>query len=181
MNELVVDRERSLLTIQDEAAGVAATYPAVIIVCPLDDETDDDCDWSRSLGGDDGDGFFIPSENGVIFGVSLRDNGTMQLDAMTSVCSLSGAPGDQTMLPIGVRIEDGKIVRPHPQFIKSPFPWATWWGCEPWWVIEQIARLSAFEVGETDGPRVALRALHNPPQRCGACRSCVSWEKHHAQ
>lgn len=127
------------------------TFPTVGLICPPVDG-DESTEWSRSLGMSEGDtARFVVAENGILFEVTPSDDG-WSLNLYTPTCwCYERDPDGPLWLPRLASIIDGALVALDPNSTEGQWNWT---GCEDWWLVEFIDRLSAMPFTIPDGPRV---------------------------
>ena len=125
------------------------TYPVVALLCPSIEDTESD--WDRSLGAEGDSAVYIPSENGLLFEVTVQDNKLLQLNLYCVTCEETWHAGEPCWLPIGVGLLDGELV-PGGRGL------GMWLNAEPDWVAETIDRLSRLPFTIPDGPRADMTA-----------------------
>lgn len=139
-------------------------FPICTVICPATDQdraaglTDAD----RSLPGGY-DQVWIPAENGTLLVVEPAtapafrgDGGLLSLAVYSPICTLTldFNPDDPPIwLPQGLVVMNNQLISEKLASIR----WKMLQGAEPWWVVEQIDRLSRMPVIDVvDGPKARL-------------------------
>ena len=147
-----LDLERSEVTLGDRR------FPACALICPQDDVDALRSAWDRSLGGPGSlPSVFIPGENGVLVEIEEFETGLV-VALYSRTCERVDTPAEWTWLPHALSIVHNHIgvFLDRRGLIQGPYRWE---GCDEWWVVEHIDRVTSMPYTEPNGPRAELVRL----------------------